>query len=85
MPRRALAANATDVNAYPNPWALSPYSPTPHGDGYGPTANAMGGIVDDQFVMAVPPRIAAACGFPATPAPAMRDGVCRAQGMSQMA
>jgi hypothetical protein len=40
----------------------------------------MGGIVDDQFVMAVPPRIAAACGFRATPAPAMRDGVCRAQG-----
>jgi hypothetical protein len=40
----------------------------------------MGGIVDDQFVMAVPPRIAAACGFRATPSPAMRDGVCRAQG-----
>jgi hypothetical protein len=31
VPRRALPANATDMNASPNPWALPPHSRRPRG------------------------------------------------------
>jgi len=51
VPRRALPANATDMNASPNPWALPPHSRRPRGWRiHGPAAHATGRPECDQFV-----------------------------------
>ena len=70
VPRRALPANATEMNASPNPWALPRRTPdAPAGDGYMALRSTLWvDLLTINSRWRVSARIAAGCGFLATTA-----------------